>query len=186
MTVERVSFFTVVILIISMGLKVNAKEYESPAYTQYVAEITSSFLKQMYSEFGFECEASGGRMPHDVEEISVQLVAFQSATVEQARELEIKLTERFVQIINAHEKIKPFLRERPFPSSRAHVAIVFEKLKKKKTPSTDVKFVFQAKNRIYYQTENPNNPYVYKDIKNESYEEALKIVQSNAVKNVSR
>jgi hypothetical protein len=69
MIVKRVSFFTVVVLMIFMGLKVNGKEDESPVYTQYVAEVTSSFLKEMYKEYGFECGASGGRMPYDVEEI---------------------------------------------------------------------------------------------------------------------
>ena len=99
-------------------MKVNAKEYKSPIYTQYVAEVTSAFLKEIYNEYGFRCGATGGRMPYDVEEILVTLHANQNATVEQARELEVKLTERFVQIINAHEKIRPFLKEYPFPSSR--------------------------------------------------------------------
>jgi len=188
MIVKRVSFFTVVVLMIFMGLKVNGKEDESPVYTQYVAEVTSSFLKEMYKEYGFECGASWGRMPYDVEEISVSLVACQSATIEQAREIEIKTTERLVQIINAHEKIKPYLRERPFPSGRARVSIAFEKQRQKGMHSVDnnVVYVLQAKNRIYYQAENPDNPYVYKDIKDESYEEALKIVQSNAAKNASQ
>src|SRR5271170_553300 len=52
MMAKRVSFFTMVILMISMGLKVNAKENESPVYTQYVAEITSSFLKEVYKKYG--------------------------------------------------------------------------------------------------------------------------------------
>jgi hypothetical protein len=141
----------------------------------------------MYKEYGFECGASGGRMPYDVEEISVSLVIDQSATIEQAREWEIKTTERFAQIINAHEKIRPFLREYPFPSNRASVSIEFITPKKQKrvftlSTKSDVTYVLQAKNRIYYQAKNPDNPYVFKDLKNEPYEEALKIVQSNAAK----
>ena len=185
MMLKRVSFFAAVVLMLFMGVKVNGKEDESPVYTRYVAEVTSAFLKEMYKEYGLECEASGGEMPYDVEEISVQLAAYRGATVEQARELEVKTTERFAQIINAHEKIRPFLREYPFPSRRASVSISFRNPKKKKTPSTDndVEFVFQVRNRIFYQAKNPNNPYLGKNIKDEPYEEALKIVQSNAAKN---
>ncbi|MGC1878806.1 MAG: hypothetical protein WA347_00495 [Rhabdochlamydiaceae bacterium] len=185
MMLKRASFFAIVVLMISMGLKVNGKEYESPVYTQYVAEITRSFSKQVEEDFGLECVGSGGEMPYDVEQISVKFVAYQSATVEEARELEIKLTERLVQVINAHEKIKRFLRECPFPPSRAHVTISFRDPRKKKTLSenNDVELVFQARNRIFYQAKNPDNPYLGKDIKDESYEEALKIVQSNAAKN---
>ena len=185
---KRISLFATVILMVFVGSKVNGKEDESPAYTQYVAEITRSFAKQIEKEFDVECIGSGGRMPYDVEEISVKLAVYRNATVEEARELEIKATERLIQVINAHEKIKPFLREFPFPSSRAHVTISFRNPKKTFILSSqdDVDLVFQAKNRIYYQAKDPNNPYLGKDIKDEPYEEALKIVQSNAAKNASQ
>jgi hypothetical protein len=138
----------------------------------------------MYKEHGLECGASGGRMPYDVEEISVSLAANHTATVEQARELVIKTTERFAQIINAHEKIRPFLREYPFPSNRVDVSISFRDPKRKKPSGLymEVTYVLQARNRIYYQTDDPQNPYVGKDIKDEPYEEALKIVQSKDAK----
>jgi hypothetical protein len=182
MMLKCVSFFAVIVLTLFMGLKVNGKEDESPVYLRYVAEVTSSFLKEMHKEYGFECGASGGSMPHDVEEILVQLVTYRRATIEQARELEVKATERFAQIINAHEKIKPFLREVPFPAGRACVTIAFRKKKNAPAAENDVSFVCHAKNRIYYLAHNPNNPYVGKDIKDEPYEEALKIVLSNALK----
>lgn len=181
--VNRISFFAKVVLMLLMGLKVNTKEFESAIYTQYVGEVTSAFLKEVYKEYGFECGSSGGMMPFDVEEISVSLTAYRSATVEQARELEIKTTERFAQIINAHEKIRPFLREYPFPSSRSRVSISFRDPKKKKNSfsDNDVAYVLQAKKRIYYLADNPDNPYVRKDIKDEPYEEALKIVKANTI-----
>jgi hypothetical protein len=124
-------------------------------------------------------------MPYDVEEILVQLAAYRSATIEQARELEVKATERFAQIINAHEKIRPFLREYPFPSSRANVTISFRKRAKHPTDN-DVEFVCHAKNKLFYLAYDPDHPYVGKDIKNEPYEEALRIVQSNEAKKGSQ
>ena len=180
-------YILVLLFVFLLELKVNAKEYESPVYTQCVAEVTSTFLKEVYKEYGFECGASGGEMPYDVEEISVKIVAYQNATIEEARELEVILTEKFTQIINSHEKIRPFLREFPFPSSRARVSISFRSPKKKFSLSSknDVKYVLQVKGIIYYQADNPDNPYVYRDIKDEPYEEALKIVRNNASKNDS-
>jgi hypothetical protein len=177
------SYIVSILMIVSFSL--NAKDDDSPIYTQYVAEVTSSFVKEMHKKYGLECGASGGAMPYDVEEILVQLVAYRSATIEQARELEVKATERFAQIINAHEKIRPFLREYPFPSSRARVTISFRK-KRKHPTDDDVEFVCHAKNKLYYLAHDPDHPYVGKDIKNEPYEEALKIVQDNAAKNGSQ
>jgi hypothetical protein len=183
--VVRISFFILIILTLFMGIKVRAKDDDdSPVYTQYVAEVTSSFVKEMHKKYGFECGASGGSMPYDVEEILVQLVANRSATIEQARELEVKATERLAQIINAHEKIRPFLREYPFPSSRASVTISFRK--RGKHPTDDVEFVCHAKNKLVYLAHDPDHPYVGKQIKKEPYEEALKIVQDNAAKNGSQ
>ncbi|MBI2810488.1 MAG: hypothetical protein HYX67_06650 [Candidatus Melainabacteria bacterium] len=163
----------------------NAKEYESPIYTQYVAEITRAFSKQMNKEFGLICTATGGEMPHDVEVISLQFTANRSATIDEARELEVRVTEQLIQMVNAHEKIRPFLREYPFTSSRADVGIDFEKPKNTQITQNYVDLVFQAKNRIMYRAENPNNPNLYIGVKDEPYEEALKIVQNSPSKLVT-
>jgi hypothetical protein len=184
MVALRISFFVAIFLMMSVGLRVDAKEGGSPAYLRYVSEVISAFEKEMYRDYGLKCKGTGGRMPHDVEKITVNLFIYQNATVEQARELEVRAIERFAQIINAHEKIRPFLREYPFPSNRIDVSISFDKPKKKKTSSLedDVAFVFQAKGKIFYRAYNPENPYLFQPIKDEPYEEALKIVQENAAK----
>ncbi len=174
------------VLMMIIGFTFNVKEdesHDSPIYTQYVAEITSAFVKEMYKEYGLACGASGGEMPYDVEEILVQFAAYRSATIEQARELEVKATERLAQIINAHEKIRPFLREYPFPPGRAYVSISFRKKGKLFSTHSEVEFVCHARDKLHYLAYNPDQPYVGKLIKDEPYEEARRIVQSNAAKN---
>jgi hypothetical protein len=156
---------------------IHAEEHESPDYTHYANEIIHSFSKQIKKEFGFNCEASGGSMPYDVEKISMQFDASCTATIEKARELEVRITEKFVECINAHEKIRPFLREYPFPSSRADIMISFSKPKKFNLSNDSVELVFHVKNKIFYKAKKPDNPHLYATIKEEPYEEALKIVQ---------
>ncbi len=165
----------VIILILPFGVSLNAKE-EHPAYTRYAREIRQTFIKQVKKEFGFDCEMTGGSMPYDIEEISVKFGANRSATLEQARELEVILTEKFVKIINEHEKIRPFLREYPFPANRAIVWIRFYPPKKQLSQHT-VDFMYQANGKIYYRADDPQNPYVLKAVYEEPYAEALKIVQ---------
>ena len=185
MMARYVNFYVLSILMMLIGLTLDAKKEdiddESPVYTYYVAEITRAFSKQIKKEFGLECIGNGGSMPYDVEEISIKFGARQRATVEQARELEVKITERFVQIINAHEKIRPFLRETPFPSYRAKVGISFYQRNNAPYMDGSVAYVSQIKGRIYYSAKDLGNP-VLKDLKDEPYEEALKIVQSDASK----
>ncbi len=53
------------VLMMIIGFTFNVKEDESansPIYMQYVAEITSAFVKEMHKGYGLECGASGGRM----------------------------------------------------------------------------------------------------------------------------
>jgi hypothetical protein len=157
---------------------IHAEEYESPDYTHYANEIIHSFSKQIKKEFGFNCEASGGSMPYDVEEISIRFSTDRQVTVGEARELEVKITEKFVECINAHEKIRPFLREYPFPANRTDVMIRFYKTKKFNLSNNNVELVFHVKNKIFYQATNRNNPNLYDTLKEEPYEEALRIVQS--------
>jgi hypothetical protein len=178
-------YFVIFLSITMILAKLHAKEKDSPNYVRYVDQIISSFSKEMHKNYSLECIGDGGRMPYDVEEISLRFVAYRRATVEEARELEVKTTERLVQIINAHEKIRPSLREYPFPASRARVSVSFRESKKSKAreADNDVALVFQANGRIFYQAYTPENPHVAKDIKDETYEEALKIVQKDLAKN---
>ncbi len=166
-----------IILILPFGISLNAKEADHPAYTRYAKEIRQTFIKQVKKEFGFNCEMTGGSMPYDVEEIFVKFGANRSANLEQARELEVVLTEKFIKIINAHEKIRPFLREYPFPSNRAIVGIRFYPPSKKQSSQHAVDFMYQAKGKIYYRADDPQNPYALKAVHEEPYEEALKIIQ---------
>ena len=178
-----VSLFLISILILLIGFQLDAEEYKSPVYTQYVAEITRSFSEQMKKEFSIDCIGSGGSMPYDVEDISIKFVAYQRATIEEARALEVKVTERLVQMINAHEKIRPFLKENPFPYYRTKVGISFYKRNNSPYLDGSVAYVSQVNSKIYYRAENPDNPDIYNQIKDEPYEEALKIVQNNSEKN---
>ena len=174
---KHASAFILFFACLFTGLKLNAEKYKSPDYVRYANEIISSFAKQIKKEFGLDCESSGGSMPYDVEEISISFAAYQRATIEEARELEVKITEKFVEMINKHEKIRPFLREYPFPSSRTTVAISFHKKNNSRYTDGSVSYVSQVRNNLYYCAEDPNNRYRFIDLKEEPYEEALKIVQ---------
>jgi len=81
----------------------------------------------MRKEYGLICIGSGGRMPKDVEEISMDFNLYQRTTIEEARELMVKVREKLVDKVNAHEKIRPFLREYPFTWSGADISIAFHK-----------------------------------------------------------
>ena len=178
---KYVSFFVLSFLFLTSGKAVDHKKNESAVYVKYANEIINSFVREMKEEFNLHCSGSGGGMPYDVEEISVGLVSYKKASIEDARELEVMATERLLKLINEHEKIRPFLREYPFKANRAKVAIYFSPIKNAKLEEDVVARVTQIKNKIYYLTEEKVTKQ-YISLAEELYEEALKIVQKKAVK----
>jgi len=176
---------------------------ESRMYLKYVKEITNSFVNEMESEYGFHCIGGGGSMPKDVEKIQVIFITHQKSTIKDAREIEIKAITKLLDKINAHEKIRPFLREFPFGPSRVGVSISFQDKEDHYYLENSVAYVFLAKSKIFYcsaekikemvpggcDCSDPDNiidfPPVEEEVEKlvdlfeEPYEEALKIISTN-------
>ena len=153
-----------------MGCKKNHSTEESEDYEVYVNEIIDSLAHQMKSDYGLICTGDGGRMPHDIEKISVKFIAYQRATIEEARELEVKVTERLLEIINSHKKIRPFLRDYPFTPARTQVGISFNKKNNSSYADGRVVYVSNIKNTLYYDAEDPSGKDI--ELAKEPYEEA--------------
>jgi len=144
-------------------------------YVQYSTQVERAFTKKAKEDFGLRCVSTGGIAYGDIEQIHVGFVLFEAVSLEKARELEVKATELFAQIINGHEKIRPYLREYPFPSTHADVAIAFEDKTGRHFQESEVDFIFPAKGKILYQKwSNEENTFI--SVKMEPYAEALKLV----------
>lgn len=152
------------------------KENKSEDYEVYVNEIVNTFSKEMKKEFGLICIGSGGRMPKNVKQIDVLFITYRKATVEEARVLEVKATEKLLQAINSHQKIRPFLEEYPFQANRARISIAFREPDNSCRTDGSVVYAFQVKNKIYYQAEESITEKRIM-LAEEPYEEALKIVK---------
>jgi hypothetical protein len=148
-------------------------------YEVYVNQIIQSFANEMEKTYGLVCYGHGGKMPHDVEEIKVTFNCYQHVSIEQARRLEVKATERFLEIINSNEKIRPFLREFPFKPNRGKVSISFRTADNLRYTDGSVAYVTQFKNIISYCSDEETSPSLI-TLKKEPYEEALKIVNQTS------
>lgn len=60
--------------------------------------------------------------------------------------------------------------------------ISFIKPKKFNSSNDNVELVFHVKNKIFYKAKKTDNPHLYATIKEEPYEEALRIVQSKTIR----
>lgn len=183
-------------------IHMNAEETKPPDYIKYVDEIIGDFVEKMEKKYKLHCYGSGGSMPKDVEEIEVLFTSYQKSTIDDTRKVGVAAVQEFLQLINAHEKIRPHLREYPFGTDRVGISILFKTKTDAWPLDGSVASVFLAKNKIFYrsaeiQLEEPT-PLTYRNEKNEiskkfigggpkeklvplmeeSYEEALKIVET--------
>jgi hypothetical protein len=143
---------------------------------KYVDEVSNELIKIARKEFGVVAYGTGGAMPFDVETISVSFHCMKKGTVEEARELMVKLTERFAMIINKHEKLRPYFREYPFSKHRAKIDLAFIDSKGLHYSDGSVYYVFIGDDKkICYFSANPQTPKKDNEFE-ESYEDAVKIV----------
>ena len=94
-------------------------------YIDYVQEIEQSFAEQMQRELNLVYSGNRRMMHEKIEEMGLQFNAYRRATIEEARALHLLVMDRFVQAINAHEKIQPFLEVHPFTYKRVSISIKF-------------------------------------------------------------
>ena len=150
---------------------------------KYVHQVTNTFLKIAKKEFGVTCGAVGSGMPSDVESITVYLSIKKKGTVEEGRDLFVKLKERFVEVVNQHKKLRPYLREYPFTPARAHLLLSFCDKGEIINKDGSVAYVCMGRDKkIYYDDGNPDRSNEQKSLFIESYEEALKIVKTKEQK----
>ena len=156
------------------------RDYTQEEYalmSRCVHEIVDTFEKEMKEQFGLLCTGQGGSMPYDIQSIGVNFVIHRQSSIEEARELEIKATERFVEMFNSHEMIRPYLRDYPWDYNRAEVTIAFRKENGNDYPE-GVSLIFLAKEKLLYYGPKKSLNDLGPTIKREPYAEAKNIVNS--------
>lgn len=153
------------------------KKSDSQDYLKYVDEIIKSFADEMKVQFNLQCDGSGGNMPRDVETLTVSFSMNRRGTIEESRELEVHVAEKFLLAINTNEKIRPFLREYPFTIERIQVGISFCNSCNEFFADGTIAYLSLIKGRIFYRIYDPFKQLLV-EFFDEPYEEAQKIVQT--------
>jgi len=178
--------------------KSKTQEYVQPDYVKYEHQIVAQFVKEAEKECNLVCVGTGGSMPYNVEKIDIMFYAYRPATIEQARELEVALTEKLLKLVNSHEKIRPFLNVYPFTSEYLHLSVNFKDRHGKRYKEGIDSVLRGRDDKIFYKKEEEytywgggvigNNGEIKREnsectdtrfvtLHSESYLEALKIVQ---------
>jgi hypothetical protein len=150
-----------------------SRRLEEKTYLTYETEVTRQFKNEVYKELHLPCIAGGGSMRNDIECISLGFLSTKNMGIEEARNLEVELIERFLRIINNHQNIRPYLREYPFPVSRIDILISFQPAEYTKEA---LRTVFLAHGCICYFSHDNRGRESVPDFE-EPYEEAYNLVK---------
>ncbi len=164
-----------IFLFLVLTLSVFANEEEKKCATDFFL----SFIQQVQKDYSLDCNSYS--LPNDTEKFSVYFKSYQRASIEEARSMIIMLTERFLKSINSNEKIRPYLKEYPFPARCAQINVEFYNLANTSRCDGNIVLVShlgQVKQNgwLTYRAAEvfSNLPYV---VHEETYDEAEKIVK---------
>jgi hypothetical protein len=138
----------------------------------YVNEIRGEFAKEAEKEFDINVFGCGGRINPKVNAITLKFHCDKQVSVNEARWLLVTLQQKFVDKINKHEGIRPFLVEYPFPLIRADIELSFRNNADQKI--ANIEYVFIAGGKVFYRKICDQKTYEYKDLVIELYEETFK------------
>jgi len=150
---------------------------EEPIYCEYADKITGKYCADMAKTQKLYCYGGGGGFIKNVNRITLNFNTVQNLNIAESRALIIKCTEELLKRINTDADIKPYLSHYPFTEQGITLGISFDQEDKKRVSSKFVAMVFTVDGSVYYSSYNHNKK-KFQDIHEESYQEALKIVNN--------
>jgi hypothetical protein len=140
-------------------------------------QILMETSEQLKNEMNLEFLGFGTGFDEGLEMLSLSFSTDDSYDILLGRKLIVFCGEIFLKNINSNEKFKPYLKNFPFTSKNIEIFIsVGNKNRKNKYNEYNLKALDLHKNFIKYEIYDENEN--LKTIHKETYEEALKIVQS--------
>lgn len=157
---------------------------ENEAYDKIISEATQ------YLHHHYEMEVSGlgsGTTEDNQRIIIVNFDIFKSLTKEEIRQLVVDTTEKFIEIANSNELIRPYLTNFPFTYKNLKLFFISYLSRENKETPLEPYFsdAYLSNGNIIYLTSDPDNIYKFNSRTIERYEEALKILQKENMKRSS-
>lgn len=175
------------------AVRINAASAVDPAihqgneYEDEMDTLLASFSEEVYKKFGLSVWSIGGKWINGIKEVGAKFVLNQFVTNAEARQLLVEVTEKLLSAINSNEKVRPYLKEYPFPAGLLKLRFCIEKKGHNEFPDVRMESMTLNENLITYVQEilHPKEEgEVFRDsekivLATESYPEALKIVEDN-------
>jgi hypothetical protein len=142
-----------------------------------VGQILSQTAKSVDKKYKISACGTGISMPGGiVKEMGLAFDADQKFSKDQLRILLLQISEELLQNINSNVEIQPFLVKKPFTIENVEI-IIYNKDNGRFIYDPEIAVAAIDSGQVVYHTNDPENKFDYKNSYDESYQEALEIVQ---------
>ena len=136
---------------------------------------------QIQEKTGMFPSGDGARMMDEIKMLALSFRYYQEVSIEQGRELLVTSVEEFLSIINADDKIRPYLNNYPFEPQNIEIAIIFYNPNGSDIKLGELSVLSIIEGTLEYDVNDPKTTFL-KTIYKESYEEALQKINDNSNK----
>ena len=140
-------------------------------------QLTKQTADQLKKEKGLSLIAIGGGMMGDIQAMGADFAYFNLVNLQEARKLIVYASQCYLKNINSNKKIRPYLHNYPFDIKNISVLIVINHPETLSLEKKNICCISIVKGIISYNLESPTRYAPMPLLKEETYEEALKIVE---------
>ena len=150
-------------------------------HCQFADDVMHSYSKKMKKEKDLDAFGMGGELMTNVKSFSLTYVSERKVNIVEARFLIVECIEDLLKDINDYKEIRPYLNDYPFTAKNLEFGIMFMKSNGDFIQDNYLSDVSLSQGNVYYGIQ-PPNVNILKDIYEETYEEALRIVREGEAK----
>jgi hypothetical protein len=124
---------------------------------------------------------TGGRMMDEIKMLALSFNFYKEVNVEEGRELLIEAVKALVDVVNADERIRPYLNNYPFSANNIQIRIFLQKRDFSAFGPDKLSVISSLQGILEYEIDDPETK-LFKTVHKETYEEALLQLSSQAFK----
>lgn len=155
-------------------------------YETIANKITKEVAIKLEKEKGLRCIGTGGRMMNDIQRMGMSFQLFHEVDLIEARKILVYVIIEYLKLINENKNIRPYLHNYPFQPKNVEIRIWMQKPDGQDVPPDKLDYVSSINATLRYYL--PDEPKIgtEKKLYEETYDEALKIVQDEELANQTK
>ncbi|MEI8124351.1 MAG: hypothetical protein WCG42_01190 [Parachlamydiaceae bacterium] len=179
---KKTRMYVLIFTILVCGTYFMSNRHTPSKYVIMAHQIRTDVAEKLSKRYNMRVIGVRGGMAGSVNVIGLSFQILGPLSKEKLREILVDCVEEFLASINANEQIRPFLKNYPFTEKEIDITIFVVDASGRNVYDPDVLVATAFIGKIWYNTEDKDNEFKYKQEMEEDYQTALKIVRETKQK----